>query len=272
MQVNKDPRTFTLFQTLYLSFFSRPLYQDIKRNWRGLCLPYLLVILMFYWVPEMMNIKNTISEFITDEAPQYVDQVPMITISEGKASIRERVPFYIYDKKNNTPVAIIDSSGQILSLDNTPAVVLLTRDGLMVRQDRDSKETRRLSLSDMGDITITPKLIYNWLEVFNTLFVVVLFPFALLISFTFHVIQALLLAFLGGSFAKYFHIQLDFKTLVRLSVVAFTPAIMLETIHAVLDIYYPYSSFFSFLITGGYLFYAVGCNAEKTLIPIKRPS
>lgn len=272
MHVNKDPRTFTLFQTLYLSFFSRPLYQDIRRNWRGFCLSYLLVILMFYWVPEMMNMNNNISEFIADEAPQYVDQVPMITISKGKASIKEGVPLYIYDKKNNTPVAIIDTSGQILSLDNTPAVVLLTGDSLLVRQDRDSKETRRLSLSDMDDITITPKLIYNWLEVFNNLFVVVLFPVALLLSFLIHVVQVFLLAMLGRSFAKYFTIQLDFKTLVRLSVVAFTPAIMLETVHAVLDIYYPYSSFFSFLITGGYLFYAVGCNAEKTLIPITRSS
>ena len=268
MRVKKDPRTFTLFQALYLSFFSRPLYQDIRRNWSGFCLSYFLVILMFFWVPEMMNMNNNISEFIADEAPQYVDQVPIIAISGGKASIRERVPFYIYDKKSNTPVAIIDSSGQITSLDNTPAVVLLTSDSLLVRQDRDAKETRRLSLSDMDDITITPKLIYNWLEVFNNLFVVVLFPFAILLSFISHVVQAFLLALLGSSFAKYFNIQLDFKTLVRLSVVAFTPAIMLETVHAVLNIYYPYSSFFSFLITGGYLFYAVGCNAEKTLIPI----
>jgi len=270
MHVNKDSSTFTLFQTLYLSFFSRPLYQDIRRNWKGLCFPYLLVILMFYWVPEMMNMNTIISEFIADEALQYVDQVPMITISKGMASIREPVPFYIYDKKNNTPFAIIDTSGQIMSLDNTPAVVLLTRDRLIVRQDRDIKEARSLSLADMSDITITPKLIYNWLELFNNLFVVVFFPFALLISFTFHVVQALLLAWLGNSFAKYFNIQLDFKTLVRLSVVAFTPAIMLETAHAVLDIYYPYSSFFSFLITSGYLFYAVGCNSEKTFIPINK--
>jgi len=271
MQENKDPKTFTIFQTLYLSFFSRPLYQDVRRNWKGLCLPYLLFILMFYWVPEMMNMNKNISEFIADEAPQFVDQVPVITITKGKASIKESVPFYVKDK-NSVPFAIIDTSGQTTSLDNTPAVVLITQDSLVVRPDKDSKEIRSFSLADMGDITITPKLIYNWLEIFNNLYVVVLFPVALLISFVNHVVQAVLLAFLGGSFAKHFNIQLDFKTLVRLSVVAFTPAIMLETVHAALDIHYPYSSFFSFLITGGYLFYAVGSNSEKTLIPISRRS
>ena len=270
MQENKDPKTFTILQTLYLSFFSRPLYQDVRWNWKGLCFPYLLVILMFYWVPEMMNVNKNISDFIADEAPQYVDQVPDITISTGKASIKEPAPFYITDKNNNIPFAIIDTSGQITSLDNTPAVILVTQDRLIVRQDKDAKETRSLSLADMSDITITPKLIYGWLEVFNQIFIIVLFPFALLISFVVHIVQVVLLAFLGGSFAKYFNIHLDFKTLVRLSVVAFTPAIMLETVHAVLDIQYPYSSFFSFLITGGYLFYAVVCNAEKTLIPISK--
>ena len=58
--------------------------------------------------------------------------------------------------------------------------------------------------------------------------------------------------------------------MVRLSVVAFTPAIMLETVHAALNLSYPYSSFFSFLITGGYLFYAVASNSEKTFIPVSK--
>jgi hypothetical protein len=227
----------------------------------------LLLILMFYWVPEMMNMNRNISEYIADEAPQFVDQVPVITVAKGKASIKEPVPFYIKDK-NHVPFAIIDTSGQTLSLDNTPAMILVTQDSLVVRPDKESKETRSFSLADMGDLTITPKLIYHWLEIFNNLFVVVLFPVVLLISFASHIVQAALLAFLGGSFAKHFNVLLDFRTLFRLAVVAFTPATMLESVHAALNLSYPYSSFFSFLITGGYLFYAVGCNSEKTLIPI----
>jgi hypothetical protein len=268
MQGNTDSKTFTIFQTLYLSFYSRPLYQDVMRNRRGLCLPYLLVILACYWVPEAMNIHRHISEFIADEAPQYVDQVPAVVIAGGKASIREPVPFYIRDRKNNTPVAIIDTSGQITSLDKTPALVLLTQDRLIMRQDPHSKDTRSIPLADIGDLTLTPRLIYKWLEAFNNFFIIVLFPFLLLISFVFHIVQAVFLVFFGNSFSKYFDIHADFKSLFRLSVVSFTPAIMLEAVHAILQIDYPYSSFFSFLITSGYLFYAVWCNSGKALIPI----
>ena len=268
MRPRPESTTYSAFETLYLSFYSRDLYQDIARNRKGLCLPYLLLLLMFYWTPEMMNMHQAVSEFIADEAPQYIEQVPVITISRGEASVKEPVPYTIMDKKKNSPVAIIDTSGQVTSLNNTPALVLLTRTHLIVRKDE--KETRSLPLSDLGDITITQKLMYNWLEMFNNLFVVVLFPFVLLLSFVFHGIQALLLALLGGSFAKYFDVTLDFRALIRISVVAFTPAIMLEAAHAVLDIPYPYSTFISFLIAAGYLFYAVGCNSKKTLPPIRR--
>lgn len=268
MQERKRSHTFTIFQALYLSFFSGPLYQDVRWNWSGLGLPYLLLILIFFWVPEMMNMNSHISEYIADEAPQYVDQIPVIAIAKGKASVREPVPFYIMDRKKNVPFVIIDTSGETTSLEKTPAMVLLMQDRLVVRQDKDSNETRSFSFADIGDITITPKLIYNWLEVFSNLFVIVLFPFALLLSFAYHGLQAALLAVLGNSFAKYFNVQLDFRTLFRLSVVAFTPAIMLEAVHAVLNIDYPYSSFFSFLITSGYLFYAIWCNSGKALTPI----
>jgi hypothetical protein len=269
MTPGQETKNYTAFQTLYLSFYSRSLYQDI-RNWKGLCLPYLLFLLMFYWVPEMMNMHRDVSEFIADEAPAFVEQVPVITITNGVASIKEPSPYTIYDRKNNSAFAVIDTSGQVTSLKNSPAHVLLTRTSLIVRKG--GEETRTLLLSDIGDATVTQKLIFNWLEIFNNLFVAVLFPFALLLSFAFHIVQAVMLSFLGANFAKYFNVNLNFKALVRLSVVAFTPPIILEAVHAVLNIEYPYSTFLSFLIAAGYLLYAVASNSERVIFPIsKRP-
>lgn len=270
MQQARDSKTFTIFQTLYLSFFSRPLYQDVMRNRRGLCLPYLLVVLVCFWVPEMMNMHRNVSEFIADEAPQYIDQLPVIVIEKGKASIKEPVPFYIMDKKHNRQVAIIDTSGQVASLEKTPALVLLTRDRLIIREDAGAHDVRSFPLADIGNITLTRTFIYQWLQTVNSLFVIILFPVVLLISFAFHIVQAVFLAFLGNSFAKYFRVQTDFRSLFRLSIVAFTPAILLEAVHALLQIDYPYSSFFSFLIAGGYLFYAVWCNSGTALAPAGR--
>jgi hypothetical protein len=262
--------SYSTIQALYLSFYSRELYQDIARNWKGLCLPYLFLVLMIYWTPETMNMHRTLSDFIADEGPKYVEQIPVITIAKGEISIKEEMPYTIYDRKNNTPFAIIDTTGKTASLDKSPAHVLMTRNMIIVRKD--DKEVRSLPLTDLGDAVITRKLIYEWLDIFNSLVTAVLFPLLLLISFGFHIMQIILLSFLGGNIAKSFNVTLDFRALMRLSAVAFTPPLILEAVHAILDISYSYSTFASFIIAAGYLYYAIGSNSEKMLNPLSRQS
>jgi len=270
MTEKKTTGIYSTIQALYLSFYSRELYQDIARNWKGLCLPYLFFVLTIFWIPEIINTHRTISDFIAEEGPKYVEQIPVITIAKGEVSIKETMPYTIYNKKDNTPFAIIDTTGKTTSLDNSPARVLVTKNMLIIKKDE--KEVRSLPLSDIGDVILTRKLVYSWLEIFNNLIIAVLFPLLLLLSFGFHIMQMILLSFLGGNFAKYFNVNLDFRTLMRLSAVAFTPPLLLETAHAILDISYPYSSFLSFLIAAGYLYYAVGSNSEKILKPISKQS
>jgi len=99
MRPRPESTTYSAFETLYLSFYSRDLYQDIARNRKGLCLPYLLLLLMFYWTPEMMNMHQAVSEFIADEAPQYIEQVPVITISRVRLLSKNRCPILSWTKR-----------------------------------------------------------------------------------------------------------------------------------------------------------------------------
>lgn len=268
MTEKKTTGIYSTLQALYLSFYSRELYQDVARNWKGRCLPYLFFILMIFWVPEIMNMHRTISDIIAEDGPQYVEQTPVITIAKGAASITEEMPFMIFNKKDNTPFAIIDTTGKTSSLDNSPAYVLITKHMLFIRIAE--KEVQSLPLSNLGDQTITRKVIYDWIELAKSLLIAMLFPLLLLISFGFHIIQVIFLSLLGGNIAKYFNVSLDFKALMRLSAVSFTPPILLEAAHAILDISYPYSTFASFIFAAGYLYYAVGSNSEKILYPINR--
>ena len=113
-------------------------------------------------------------------------------------------------------------------------------------------------------------MLYDWIETFNTLFPVILFPFILLYSFVFHIIQVLLSAGIGTIFAKKFQADITYKALIRLSAVSFTPAIILQTFHALLNIPFPYRMPISFLISLGYLYYGVGSNSEPAVsIPNK---
>jgi hypothetical protein len=209
--------------------------------------------------------QSEVSEFLSAEAPKYVKQVPLITISRGNVSLKEQVPYFINVPEKNTPFAIIDTSGQITSLDKTSALILLTKSQLVIKGS--SSEPRAFALEEIDHLIIDQKTIYEWIETFNTIFPIVLFPFILFFSFLYHVIQALLIAGIGTLFVKKFQTDLDFRALIRLSVVSFTPAIILQALHTILDIPFPYRAQISFIITLGYLYYAVGSSSEPTVSP-----
>lgn len=254
-------KPYSYIQSLYYSFYSKPFYQNVAGAGKGLCFGYLLFILCLLWVPETSRIHSEVTEYISAEAPKYVKQVPVITIAQGKVSIKEQVPYFINVPDKNTPFAIIDTSGQITSLDKTSASVLLTGSQFIIKNS--SSKSRALDLQGV-DLVIDQKVIYNWLETFDTLFPIILFPFVLFSSFLFHVIQVLLSAGIGTLIVKQFHAKISYKTLVRLSVVSFTPAIVLQTIHALADIPFPFRTPISFLISLGYLYYAVGSSSETS--------
>ena len=252
---------YNYIHSLYYSFYSKSFYQNVAGTWKGLGFGYLLFILCLLWVPETSRIHSEVMEYISAEAPKYVKQVPVITIAQGQVSIKEPVPYFINVPDKNTPFAIIDPSGRITSLDKTSASVLLTDSQLIIKNS--SAISRALDLKGI-DLIIDQKVINGWLETFDTLFSIVLFPFVLLSSFLFHIIQVLPSAGIGTLFAKQLGANVRYKALVRLSAVSFTPAIVLQTIHALLDIPFPYRTPISFLISLGYLYYAVGSSSETS--------
>lgn len=253
-------RNYSELHPLVLSFYSRPLYQDVAKRWKGWCLLYLLFLLSLYWVPETIKVRESLAGYLAEAAPHYVEQAPTVTITNGTVSIKEKSPFAIYHRDGKTPFAIIDTSGGLTSLDNSPATLLLTKTALIARND--FAETRTFELAGIDSLVIDKKTLYGWIETLKSWLPFMLFPFALLFSFLFHLAQAAFIASMGRLFARMFNVVLDFKALFRLAVVSFTPAVLLQVAHVVFDISFPYKSLFSFFIALGYCYFAVGANSE----------
>ncbi len=101
---------YSIVHPLYMSFFSRSLYQDVAGNWKGLCFTYLLMVLTLNLIPDMVRLHARVTDFLVEEAPKVVRQIPTITISEGTASINEPVPYTINAPWSKLPFAVIDTS------------------------------------------------------------------------------------------------------------------------------------------------------------------
>jgi hypothetical protein len=255
-------KQYTIIHPLYMAFYSKSLYRDVASNWpTWFCFLYLLSLLALCWIPGMIRLDSDISEFVDAEAPKYVNQMPVVSISKGQASLAEPQPYIIKDPEKGDPVMIIDTTGQTTSIDNSKAMVLLTKTQLILK-DR-LQGSRMLNLSEIGDMTIDKAMVYDWLEAFLEWFAILLYPFAVLFSFTFKGIQAALYALIGILFSRIIKAGLNYKAMIRLAVISLTPVIILNTLTIFFRVPIPEPWLTNALITTGYLIFAIRASTYR---------
>lgn len=246
-------RRYSIFHVPALSFFSKELYIDVGQNWKGVNFLYLLLLLAVCLIPAMINLHRGISNFVNNEAPAIVNQVPEITITDGQVSIKETQPYYIKDPDSDEPLAIIDTTGEIESLEETDAFFLLTGNKVIIKESK--FESRAYDLSNVKAFAVDSERITGWLHIGRKFLAVVLYPFALLSSYVYRIIQALIYAAIGLVFASFCKTTLSYASLIRLAVVAVTPSIIVGTILGLAEISIPYYLYLVAALV--YLFFAV---------------
>jgi hypothetical protein len=246
-----------------MSFYSRSLYQDVGKNWKKISFLYLFLLLSVCLIPVIFKIHSQVSDYLLREAPRIVKQVPVLTISKGIVTVNEKMPYIIGNPENNKPLIIIDTTGQFTSLSGSDAIALLTKTKLIIKTD--SSEIRLFDLADVDSLRIDQPKLYEWIETFSESFGFILYPIALLVSFLFRIIQALIFAAIGILFARPLKVSLRYQALVSLSIVSMTPAILLDTLYKYVGNEVPSWWLINFLITISYLFFAVKANTDQEM-------
>jgi hypothetical protein len=170
-------RRYSIFHAPVLSFFSKKLYIDVSQNWKGVNFLYLLLLLAVCLIPTTISLHRGISNFVNNEAPAIVNQVPEITITDGQVSIKETQPYYIKDPKSGEPLAIIDTTGQTESLKDTNAVCLLTVNKLII--EKSEFENRTYDLSNVKAFAMNGEQITDWLQIGGKFLAIAIYPFAI---------------------------------------------------------------------------------------------
>jgi hypothetical protein len=205
-----------------------------------------------------MHVNHVIASFITQDAPNIVRQIPEITITEGRASINEPQPHIIIDETGK-PAIIIDTTGQYKTLQGTKAFMLLKQTELNIRMDETIKV---FDLSAIDNLRIDQMRIYRWMATVNNTAMFILYPFTLLFSFLFFAVQAIAFAAIGMIYNRKLNIALSFQALIRLSVIALTPAVILETIFLIIRSGVPFWWLLNPVITMVYLFFGIKSASE----------
>ncbi len=254
-------KKYSTVHPLFMSFYSKSLYQDVGKNWKKISYLYLVLLLAVCMIPITFKINSAVSDYVLREAPKIVNQAPVITISKGQVSADVQMPYIIKDPDNNKAIVIIDTTGKVDSLKDSGAVALLTKTKLILK--RSNTESRALELNGIDNLVINQAKVYDWIESLLEYFPFVLYPFLLLVSFLFRLFQAVVYSLVGIYYARYLKAPLKFSSLISLAIISMTPSIMFDTLYNYLDITVPFWWLINFFIALAYLFFAIRSNSER---------
>jgi hypothetical protein len=254
----------SMLRAFVLSFYSRDLYRDVAKKWKGPALVYLGVLLALCWAAQMLQVQIGITRFARQDGATLVRQVPDVSITNGQVSTNVQTPYLIKDH-NGAVIAIIDLTGQYTSLKDTTAKLLLTRDHLVFSN---RGNTRAMDLKEVKSFHMDQTRAGKWLHFVRTWFTIIFYFIALVFSFIYRTIQALIYALFGMAIASILKVKLDYLTLMRLAIVAVTPAIIVDTIHGLWGLHTPLWGPICFVIAMAYLVFGIKANAgQETATP-----
>jgi hypothetical protein len=262
-------KRYSIFHALVLSFFSKSLYHDVAKHWRGTGLLYLFIVLALFWIPTIIKGQLGISQWVDGDSKEITRQIPAITISKGQVSTDVTTPYFIKDPKTGKDIAIIDTTGTYETLENTEAKLLLTKSKLITVKN--ATETQTYNLASVQSFYVDRPRVEGWLAATKRWFVPVLYPLAVIFSFIFRAIQILIYAAIGLLFARMLHANLSYKQLMRLSAIAITPVLVLNLLFEFVPLYIPKWSLLGIVIALAYLFFAVKVNADAEDVPEYQP-
>lgn len=261
-------KKYHILESLPLSFYSKPLYQDVAREWKGLALGYLLLVMAICWLPFSYDFHQFLNQYSTQILPGIIKQIPTITLSKGKLSIDKPVPYAIKQPVDEVTLIMFDTSGQYASLDHLNAFALITQDKAIVRDASGPvPKVTTYSFSKFQDTTITKSDIHYIADKIVFWSSVLMYPISIGIAFIYRLLQAVILAGIAFLVTGLFHIKLTYQSAIRLTIVALTPMLILTTFVEYFRFPIPFLSFISALLAIGYLAFAVYAQKEPEVNP-----
>ena len=244
-------KKYRFFHPLFMAFFSKSLYQDVGRNWKGVCFLYLLILAAVSIVSPIIQIKGFLNTKFPEIINPIIEQIPAITVSKGHVSIDQDEPYYIKAFDSEQPLVIIDTTGKITSLPDDKTVLLITKTKIITKE-------QEFDLPKEKDLIVDQYKVQEWIDIFTKWFLIAIIPIMFITIYIFYIIGDLILAAIGMLFTKILKVKLDYPALMRLAIIAITPAVLVNVLFELKGINIPF--LILLVIDLGYLFYAVKAN------------
>lgn len=254
-------KKYHIFESLFLSFYSKSLYRDVAAAWQGLGMLYLLLVLAICWLPFSYDFQRFLNQISSQLLPKIIEQMPTIFINQGKLSIDRPVPYSVQLPGNGATLVVFDTSGRFTSLEKLSAIMLITQDKIIVRST-DSGSIQTYPMAKLKDGKVTRSQFREYANKIVFLSSILMYPLSVLVSFLYRFLQVLVLGLVGLLIAYLCRVKITYKMSVRLAVVAFTPMLFIVTLIEYFSWPVPFLWLVSLLLIFGYLVFAIRAQRD----------
>jgi hypothetical protein len=241
---------FGRFVGLVLSLFLPAFYRDVARNWGGIGILYLLLLFTLAWIPSLVKMQLGLRKFAQVDFPKVAEKLPDITLKGGKVSSPIPQPLELKDE-NGAIVFVLDTTGQINNLDQTPAMLLVTETKMHQRDQGGRIQIH--DLSQFPDFEFTRVWLQGWIDFIGTWLWVAVFPIVMIGSLIRALIIMLLASLVGLIFNAVCNARVTYGGLLRFAAVGMTLSVYLDTGLGLAEITVPFWFLIALALTSAYV-------------------
>ncbi|MDP3267565.1 MAG: DUF1189 family protein [Legionella sp.] len=249
-----DAPVYRYWEALYMAFYSRNLFIDVGKRWKGFGLLYLLLLIAVLSIPFSLRLISDFNTTFNEQLINPLMQLPTVYVQKGQVTFDHPMPYLIKNNKDQV-VLIVDTTGQIQTIDaRYPNLsILITKDRIYYKIPtpqlfgmEESPPNPGVPMSQIfGKST---NMVFNGKQILedNTITglkfasQLLIYPVVIAILYSMFVIIFLVFGFLGQVFARiFFSFQISFKQSSRLFMVSVTPMMYLLMTILTLNFIFP---------------------------------
>lgn len=267
-----DAPVYGYWRALYMAFYSKQLYVDVAKRWKGVCFLYLWLVIAVMSLPLTARLMYDYNLFIKEQIIEPLVNIPPLELRDGVVSFNEPMPYFV-KSKTGAVVAMIDTrtDGRGMEGTNPELMLLITRDKFYFRSPT-------INLFPKISTTPTPHkpiikepekgqysilVLSEWLEssgILNTKWLVAGLIYPFIVSFIFGVffIIFLVVTMLAQVFSwTIFRYHLKFTDAMRILIVSSTAQLSVLLILLGVNVWFSGMSFVCLALSLIYFSYAV---------------
>lgn len=224
-----------LLSAIYQSFYSKRLYAEAAKEWRGLGFSLLFILLLIETFILFITYYPIVKSEFLDNLEELVNQFPETTVQNGKISISEPVPYTIRIGKDEPLSIVIDTRYSNMNFDDmykwmndNKIVMFVGQSKILTMQDGE------LSVNDasegVGNTHVTKEQWHQIASDIKSYAAPVIVIGFLVFGWIAYVIMALFFGLIGLIINAITSAGFDYVALVRISCVSFVPVNLIDTI------------------------------------------